>query len=84
MNFRVTRRELLKLSGIAALAELASLALYGCGGVGTSTGSPIPTACVKLSDIDHVVHPDPGEPFFRSLLRRYRGVRGFYQKCCMR
>ena len=76
---RVTRRELLKLSGIAAAAELASLAFNGCGGVsvGTSTGSPIPSACAKLSDIDHVVILIQENRSFDHYFGSYRGVRGF-------
>jgi phospholipase C len=76
---RVTRRELLKLSGIAAAAELASLALYGCGGasVGTSTGSPNSPACAKLSDIDHVVILIQENRSFDHYFGSYRGVRVF-------
>src|SRR5207302_5914589 len=74
-----TRRELLKLTGIAAAAELASLALHGCGGatVGTSTGSPIPPSCAKLSDIDHVVILIQENRSFDHYFGSYRGVRGF-------
>ena len=76
---RVTRRELLKLSGIAAAAEIASLAMYGCGGasVGTSTGSPLPPACAKLSDIDHVIILIQENRSFDHYFGSYRGVRGF-------
>ncbi|SRR5258708_2221557 len=56
----VTRRELLKLSGIGARAELASLALYRCGGVGTSTGSPHPNRLYKIERYRSRGHPDPG------------------------
>jgi phospholipase C len=75
----VTRRELLKLGGIAAAAELASLGLHGCGGasVGTSTGSPVPPACAKLSDIDHVVILIQENRSFDHYFGSYRGVRAF-------
>src|SRR6266403_4290946 len=76
---RVTRRELLKLGGIAAAAELASLGLYGCGGVsvGTSPGSSIPPTCAKLSDIDHVAILIQENRSFDHYFGSYRGVRGF-------
>ena len=76
---RVTRRELLKLGGVAAAAEIASLALYGCGGasVGISPGSPPPPACAKLSDIDHVVILIQENRSFDHYFGSYRGVRGF-------
>jgi len=76
---KVSRRELLKLGGIAAAAELASLGLHGCGGasVGSSTGSPIPAACAKLSDIDHVVILIQENRSFDHYFGSYRGVRGF-------
>jgi len=69
----------LKLGGIAAAAELASLGLHGCGGayVGTSTGSPVPPACAKLSDIDHVVILIQENRSFDHYFGSYRGVRGF-------
>ena len=76
---RVTRRELLKRGGTAVAAELASLALYGCGGVsgGTSTGTPISPACAKLSDIDHVIILLQENRSFDHYFGSYRGVRGF-------
>jgi phospholipase C len=69
----------LKLSGIAAATEIASLALYGCGGasVGTSTGSPLPPACAKLSDIDHVIILIQENRSLDHYFGSYRGVRGF-------
>jgi len=69
----------LKLGGIAAAAEIASLALSGCGGasVGTSTGSRIPPACAKLSDIDHVIILIQENRSFDHYFGSYRGVRGF-------
>ncbi|PYU02840.1 MAG: phospholipase, partial [Acidobacteria bacterium] len=69
----------MKLGGIAAAAEIASLALSGCGGasVGTSTGSPIPPACAKLSDIDHVIILIQENRSFDHYFGSYRGVRGF-------
>src|SRR6266849_2165775 len=49
-----TRRELLRLGAATAAAELTSLGLHGCG---NSSGiSPLlPSACSKLTDIEHVV-----------------------------
>src|SRR5689334_16436065 len=76
---RVARRELLRLGGIAAAAELASLALHGCGSVsGPSPGSlPPPPACAKLSDIDHVIILIQENRSFDHYFGSYRGVRGF-------
>src|SRR6202795_4983271 len=50
----VTRREVLKLGGATAAAELGALLLHGCGG-GTSILPPGPSVCSKLTDIEHVV-----------------------------
>jgi phospholipase C len=72
----VTRRELLKLGGTAAAAELASWLLHGCGG--SSSGiSPIPSACSKLTDIKHVVIIVQENRSFDHYFGSYRGVRGF-------
>jgi len=53
--------------------------LVGCGGasVGTSTGSRIPPACAKLSDIDHVIILIQENRSFDHYFGSYRGVRGF-------
>ena len=69
----------MKRSGIAAAAEIASLAWYGCGGgsAGTSPGPPVTPACAKLSDIDHVVILIQENRSFDHYFGSYRGVRGF-------
>lgn len=72
----VTRRKLLKLGATAAAAELASLLLNGCGG--SSSGvPPVPFACSKLSDIEHVVIIIQENRSFDHYFGSYRGVRGF-------
>src|ERR1700730_5667952 len=50
-----TRRELLKLGAATTVAELASLGLHGCGGGSSPPGPSVPSACSKLTDIEHVV-----------------------------
>jgi phospholipase C len=74
-----TRRELLKLGGATAVAELASLGLHGCGGVSiTSPSVPsVPSACSKLTDIQHVVILIQENRSFDHYFGSYRGVRGF-------
>jgi phospholipase C len=77
-----TRRELLKLGTAAAAADLVSLALHGCGG-GSIGGPPVPTvpsACSKLSDIEHVVILIQENRSFDHYFGSYRGVRGFSDK----
>jgi phospholipase C len=74
----LTRRELLKLAGVAGAAELTSVALHGCGGSGG--GSPLPptpAACSKLTDIEHVVILIQENRSFDHYFGSYRGVRGF-------
>jgi phospholipase C len=76
----MNRRELLKLSSAAALAEFLSGALHGC-----SSGSPAPTptpppsgsSCAQLSSIDHVVIFMQENRSFDHYFGSYRGVRGF-------
>ena len=72
----LTRRELLKFGAAAAVAELASLSLQGCGSrsVISSLG---PSACSKLTDIDHVVILIQENRSFDHYFGSYRGVRGF-------
>ena len=70
-----TRRELLKL-GAAAVAELASLGLHGCGGVSNLVSS-VPSGCSKLTDIEHVVILIQENRSFDHYFGSYRGVRGF-------
>src|SRR5712671_46024 len=71
-----TRRELLKLGAGTAVAELASLGLHGCGG-GSVTPLPVPGACSKLTDIEHVVILIQENRSFDHYFGSYRGVRGF-------
>src|ERR1700732_5356553 len=73
-----TRREILKLCGATAAAELGALLLQGCGGL--TVGSNIPpgsTACGKLTDIEHVVILIQENRSFDHYFGSYRGVRGF-------
>jgi len=74
-----TRRDLLKLGAAATVAELASLALHGCGG--GSSISPVippgPSGCSKLTDIEHVVILIQENRSFDHYFGSYRGVRGF-------
>ncbi len=71
-----TRRELLKLGVGTAVAELASLGLHGCSG-GSVTFPPVPGACSKLTDIEHVVILIQENRSFDHYFGSYRGVRGF-------
>src|ERR1700740_282030 len=70
-----TRRELLKLGVTTAVAELASLSLHGCSG--GSVSSPVPAACSKLTDIEHVVILIQENRSFDHYFGSYRDVRGF-------
>jgi len=68
---------MLKLAGGTAAAELGALLLHGCGvNVGSNT-PPGPTACRKLTDIDHVVIFIQENRSFDHYFGSYRGVRGF-------
>src|SRR6202030_3341768 len=70
-----TRRELLKLGTAAAVSELASLGLHGCG---VSKLVPtIPSGSAKLTDIEHVVILTQENRSFDHYFGSYRGVRGF-------
>jgi phospholipase C len=75
----ITRREVLKLGGAAAAAELGALLLHGCGAVGfNSNPSPGPSGCgSKLTDIEHVVIFIQENRSFDHYFGSYRGVRGF-------
>src|SRR6202051_3793404 len=79
MSFRnLTRREILKLAGGTAAAELGALLLHGCGGLNLgSTPPPGPGACSKLTDIEHVVIFIQENRSFDHYFGSYRGVRGF-------
>src|SRR5580692_11366602 len=74
-----TRRELLKLGAATTVGELASLGLHGCGGGSiTSPSVPsVPSACSKLTDIEHVVILIQENRSFDHYFGSYRGVRGF-------
>src|ERR1700674_1839375 len=73
-----TRRELLKLGLAGTVAELASLGLHGCGGGSAiSLPNPTPSACSKLTDIQHVVILTQENRSFDHYFGSYRGVRGF-------
>src|SRR5450759_2727328 len=72
----VTRREVLKLGGATAAAELAALLLHGCGG-GISIRPPGSSVCGKLTDIEHVVIFIQENRSFDHYFGSYRGVRGF-------
>src|ERR1700676_2484248 len=78
MQFRnLTRREMLKLAGGTAAAELGALLLHGCGVNVGSNPPPGPTACRKLTDIEHVVIFIQENRSFDHYFGSYRGVRGF-------
>jgi phospholipase C len=72
----VTRREVLKLGGATAAAELGALLLHGCGG-GSSILPPGLSVCSKLTDIEHVVIFIQENRSFDHYFGNYRGVRGF-------
>ena len=71
----MTRRELLKLSGTAAIAELVSSLLQGCGGV--SSTETLPPNCGQLTDIQHVVIFIQENRSFDHYFGSYRAVRSF-------
>ena len=70
-----TRREHLKLGAATAVAEFASLGLQGCGGA--INVPSLPSACGKLTDIQHVVILTQENRSFNHYFGSYRGVRGF-------
>src|SRR5215813_4173482 len=72
----LTRRRLLKLGAVTAVAELASTALHGCGGGSSTSPAPVPS-CAKLTDIEHVVILIQENRSFDHYFGSYRGVRGF-------
>jgi phospholipase C len=73
----LTRRELLKLGAATTLAELASFGLHGCAGGSSASTTPTPSACSKLSDIEHVVILIQENRSFDHYFGSYRGIRGF-------
>src|SRR5271169_7241628 len=70
-----TRRELLKIGTAAAVAELVSLGLHGCGN--SNLVPSVPSGCAKLTDIEHVVILIQENRSFDHYFGSYRGVRGF-------
>ena len=75
-----TRRQLLKLGAVTAVAQFGSLALSGCGGGGSINSPSVPSfpfACSKLTDIEHVVILTQENRSFDHYFGSYRGVRGF-------
>src|SRR6202047_1314709 len=74
-----TRRELLKLGAGTTVAELVSLGLHGCSG-GSVTPPPVPGACSKLTDIEHVVILIQENRSFDHYFGSFRGVLGFSDK----
>jgi phospholipase C len=78
LSFRpITRRELLKIATGATASGLASALLSGCGSGSSTVGNPGPSACAKLSDIEHVVIFIQENRSFDHYFGSYRGVRGF-------
>jgi phospholipase C len=75
----ITRRELLKLTGVTAASGLSSALLSSCGiGAGAvPPGNPGPSMCAKLGDIEHVVILIQENRSFDHYFGSYRGVRGF-------
>jgi len=73
---RFTRREAIKLGTAAAMAELASLGLHGCG-LAKSAPSGSSGSCAQLSDIEHVVILTQENRSFDHYFGSYRGVRGY-------
>src|ERR1700686_352032 len=74
----ISRRDILKIAAAAGAAKLATALLSGCGvGGGNSLPSPFPSACSKLTDIEHVVIFIQENRSFDHYFGSYRGVRGF-------
>lgn len=71
----LSRRELIKLGSAAALAELGSLGLQGCG-VSNLLQSAV-TGCSKITDIENVIILTQENRSFDHYFGSYRGVRGF-------
>src|ERR1700732_5398489 len=72
---KFSRRDVLKLGGAAAMAELASLGVQGC-----SVSKLVSSAgggCAKLTDIEHVVILIQENRSFDHYFGSYRGARGF-------
>ena len=74
---RISRRKLLKAGAVAGAAEIMAGLLPGCGGHGTMSSTPGPSACAKITDIDHVVILIQENRSFDHYFGSYRGVHGF-------
>ena len=75
---RITRRELLRAGAATGAAGLIGSVLSGCGGKGIlGNPNPGPSACAKITDIDHVVIFMQENRSFDHYFGSYRGVRGF-------
>lgn len=72
---RFTRRDVLKFGTAAAMAELASLGLHGCGLAKSISSTP--GSCAQLTDIEHVVILTQENRSFDHYFGSYRGVRGY-------
>src|SRR5712671_1619350 len=74
-----TRRELLKLGAATAFAQLSSLGMASCGGGSVTSPSipSFPSACFKLTEIEHVIILIQENRSFDHYFGSYRGVRGF-------
>src|ERR1700686_5151769 len=72
---KFNRRDVLKLGGAAAMAELASLGWQGCSV--SNLVSSVGGGCAKLTDIEHVVILIQENRSFDHYFGSYRGVRGF-------
>src|SRR5246127_5486285 len=73
----LTRRQLLKLCGAVGVGGFASSVLQGCGKGPSSGPVPAPSACRKLTEIEHVVIFIQENRSFDHYFGSYRGVRGF-------
>lgn len=76
----LSRRELIKVGGAAALTELGALLLHGCGVGGSPSlpsSNPASGCGGKLTDVEHVVIFIQENRSFDHYFGSYRGVRGF-------
>src|ERR1700758_5143839 len=76
----LTRRQLLKLCGAVGVGGFASSVLQGCGKGPSSGPVPAPSACRKLTEIEHVVIFIQENRSFDHYFGSYRGVRGFSEQ----
>jgi phospholipase C len=81
-KYNVTRRDLLRFGAAAIVGDLAA-GLTGCGGIAgySKPSTPvIPSACSKLTAIEHVVIFIQENRSFDHYFGAYRGVRGFSEQ----